>query len=385
MSVPSSDMRARVERFGAWVRVDERTLIAVDRDAARSLGLDGGAEWALPASIADGTNRPLEVHVAITTRCPATCAGCYQDAGPDGSHRAFSDICATLDAIARDGAFTVAFGGGEPLVHPDLARIAEHARSVGLVPVVTTSGIGLTSERARALRAFAQVNVSHDGVDGGYDAVRGFDGARGAERAIEHLVAASIPVGINVVLTRASFGAGGARLLATARHARTLGAHEVQLLRWKPAGRATLDYFTRRLDREDVAALPAVLRALTDVLSVRIDCAMLPLLSPWLTADPRRRMVENLLALGVFGCEAGRALTAVDVEGVTAPCSFAKGSDPAEFAAYPARAPEPCASCPIQRVCRGGCRIVAAHVAGDAFVPDPECPRVISAVSHAQR
>ncbi len=384
-------LRARAETFGAWVRVDDRTLLAVDRALASKLGVEGSDRWREPppSTIADATTRPLEVHVAVTSKCPATCDGCYLDAGPHGAHRAVEAILATLDAVADAGAFTVAFGGGEPLTHPELPRVAAHARARGLVPVVTTSGIGLGPERARALRDFAQVNVSHDGVGGAYEAVRGFDGASVAERAIAALVEASIPVGVNLVLTRESFGDDGAALLATCARIAALGAREIQLLRWKPAGRATsLDYLARRLGSAQVAALPAVIRRIVEAgaLSVRIDCALVPLLS---TALDR---VEDLLALGIMGCEAGRGLAAVDVSGRVAPCSFLEGASSADafehalddprIAAVRAHAdapPAPCATCPLRPVCRGGCRVVAAHVCGDARAPDPECPRVIAA------
>jgi len=358
-------MRARAETFGAWVRVDDRTLVALDRDAARRLGIDGGKRWRepAPASIEGATDRPLEVHVAVTARCPATCDGCYLDARADGAHRPFDELAATLDTIARRGAFTVAFGGGEPLTHPELPRLAEHARSVGLTPVVTTSGIGLTEARARALRAFAQVNVSYDGVGETYETVRGFAGAHVAERAIATLVAAEIAVGVNVVLTRQNF----ATLERLAKHVVSLGARELQLLRWKPAGRAaSLDYLTRRLSRAQVRELPALVGALTAIASVRIDCALVPLLS---FTDP-----DALLRLAVMGCEAGRALGAVDVRGDDAPCSFLRGVALPKY-----DVPEPCASCPVQSVCRSGCRVVSQHVLGDLLAPDPECPRVIEA------
>lgn len=355
-------LRVRPETFGAWVRVDDRTLLAVDRATAARLGVDGGARWAEPAvaSIADATTRPLEVHVAVTSRCPAGCSGCYLDARADGEHRAFADVAAALDTIAAGGAFTVAFGGGEPLLHPDLPRIAAHARARGLVPVVTTSGIGLSPERAKALRDFAQINVSHDGIL----ETRWPEGARLAERAIEILVEANIPVGVNVVLTRTLVGAP---LLALADRVIALGARELQLLRYKPQGRAaSLDYLARRLTPAQVEALPGLVAELVARTSVRIDCALVPLLS--------FERVEDLLALAVMGCEAGRQLAAVDVHGRDAPCSFLPGET--SVAEYPARAPEPCSSCPVRVVCRSGCRVVARHLGGDPFAPDPECPRV---------
>lgn len=362
-------MRARAETFGAWVRIDQRTLLAVDRATARRLGVDGGPHWLAPAprSIVDATTRPLEVHVAVTARCPVSCSGCYLDAHPEGEHRAFDELAATLDDLATRGVFTVAFGGGEPLSHPELPRIAAHARARGLLPVVTTSGFGLTAERARELSPFAQVNVSHDGLGAQYRDTRGFDGARVAERAITLLREAGVPVGVNVVLTRALLGDDGAGLLALVDRVVALGAREVQLLRYKPQGRgASLDYLSRRLTPAQVEQLPAIVSSLVPRTSVRIDCALVPLLS--------FSRVDDLIALGVMGCEAGRALGAVDVHGRDAPCSFLPGMSSPDVAAF--AAPEPCASCPVRAVCRGGCRVVGRHLAGDPFVPDPECPRV---------
>lgn len=380
-------MKIRPEAFGAWIALDDATLVAIDRARARALGIEGGPLWndTHPAP----PPAPLEAHVAVTARCPVACEGCYQNASPAGHDVPTASLLATLDALRDAGVFTVAFGGGEPVVRDDLPALAEAARARGLVPVVTTSGVGLTPARARALRAFAQVNVSHDGVEGAYRAVRGFDGAPAADRAIALLVTEGVAVGVNYVLTRESF----ARVEATAAHVRALGARELQLLRYKPAGRAaSLDYLARRLTPSQSLALHPLLERLAtrhgEALSVRIDCALVPFLSPHL-AD-----AAALVRWGIFGCEAGRHLAAVTREGALAPCSFAHPApgtatptaptwerawrdDPAlaRFRAFVADPPEPCASCPLRAACRGGCKVVSMHVAG-AFVPDPECPRV---------
>jgi len=378
-------MRARVEHFGAWVRLDNPdALVALDRAAAARLGIDGGALWKEGAAV--GFPRPLEVHVAVTARCPAGCEGCYLDARPDGVEPSFAEIEARLEAIARLGVFTVAFGGGEPLTRADVGELAKRARELGLIPVMTTSGIGLTKAKAASLRAFAQINVSYDGVDEAYEAVRGWDGRKAAERAIRILDEAGIPVGANTVLTRQSFG----WLEKTADHLALLGVRELQLLRYKPAGRAaSLDYLTRRLTPEQLAELhPTMGRIVRQGrLSVRIDCALVPLLSGYVTSPEQVRALERF---GVFGCEAGRHLAASRNDGRIAPCSFAepgpsevRGIDASwnddasleRFRAYHASPPEPCASCVLRPVCRGGCQVVSKHLKG-GFEPDPECPRV---------
>jgi radical SAM protein with 4Fe4S-binding SPASM domain len=377
---------SRSEPFGAWVRLDDATLVAVDHGLASRLGVP---MTAAPAPLAcPFVVRPLEVHVAVTARCPVGCDGCYLDARADGQQPSLDHLKARLDAARRVGASTVALGGGEPLMRRDLAELAGYARSLGLVPVMTTSGVGLTDERARELAAFAQINVSHDGVGAAYAAVRGFEGVAIAERAIAALARAQIPVGVNVVLTRASWGV----LERTVARVAELGAGEVQLLRYKPAGRAAgSGYAERRLSPAQVAGLwPTIERIVrAGRVRVRIDCAMVPLLSPALIELPDAE--RRLAALGVFGCEAGRHLGALTVEGRTAPCSFAASTaDPAEpldeawanaadlesFRSYHANVGEPCASCSLRAVCRGGCQVVSMHAHG-RFAPDPECPRVI--------
>ena len=381
-------MIVRYEPWGAWVKLDSpAALVALDRDAVRALGLDGGALWDSAAS--PRSSPPLEVHIAVTSRCAAGCTGCYLDARPDGHEPALETLLAELDALARAGVFTVAFGGGEPTTRGDLDVLAAEARARGITPVLTTSGLGLTTEKVESLGGFAQVNVSYDGASEAYERVRGFDGARHAEAAIRALAAAGIPVGVNVVLTRDTFDA----LEATLDRAFSLGAREAQLLRYKPAGRAaSLDYLARRLSLEQARTLGPLLRRLTarkehveGRFRVRIDCALVPFLS----ADPSID-AASLARFGVLGCEGGDALAALRIDGKIAPCSFAEPTlatagdlanglhdDPeiARWRAWNASPPEPCASCALRTACRGGCKVVARFVDG-AHGSDPECPRV---------
>ncbi len=71
---------ASPETFGAWVRLDDATLVAVDARLADRLGVPHGRAIGL-------ATRPLELHVAVTARCPAACGGCYLDRAPMGTSR----------------------------------------------------------------------------------------------------------------------------------------------------------------------------------------------------------------------------------------------------------------------------------------------------------
>src|SRR5262245_4664709 len=62
----------RYEPWGAWVKLETMpALVAIDRDGARALGLDGGKRWDPDRAIRDGASNsdPIEVHLAVTSRC----------------------------------------------------------------------------------------------------------------------------------------------------------------------------------------------------------------------------------------------------------------------------------------------------------------------------
>jgi radical SAM protein with 4Fe4S-binding SPASM domain len=253
---------------------------------------------------------------------------------------------------------------------------------------VTTSGIGVGPRKLAQLAAFAQVNVSYDGDGEAYAKVRGFDGSAAAESTITRLAEAGVVVGVNIVLTAGTWTA----IRATVRRAVALGATEVQLLRYKPQGRArALDYLAKRLTPEQANGLGALIRDLSREhearAHIRIDCALVPFLSA--DAELAGRP-EDLARWGILGCEAGELLGAARIDGRMAPCSFTAASDLqvadlgrgwstdealAPYRAF-ARAPaEPCASCTLRAVCKGGCKVVSQHATG-TIGPDPECPRV---------
>ncbi|MDB4936121.1 MAG: Radical domain heme biosynthesis protein [Labilithrix sp.] len=379
-------MIVRYEPWGAWIKTETTAaLVALDRDGVRALGLDGGVVW---TGDSRDVSPPIEVHLAVTSRCAAGCEGCYLDARPDGVEPPAETIERAFDALAEAGVLTVAFGGGEPTLRDDLGELARAARKRGLTPVVTTSGLGLGPRKLEQLKAFAQVNVSYDGSSDAYASVRGFDGAAAAESAIARLAETGVVVGVNVVLTRDTFD----RTKETIRRAASLGASEVQLLRYKPQGRArALDYLAKRLSPEQARGLGPLLRELAAEhegrVRIRIDCALVPFLSA--DAELASRP-EELARWGVLGCEAGDLLGATRVDGRVAPCSFTAPTDlrvedlargwadepgMAPFRAYPKAPAGACVECTLRTVCKGGCKVVSEY-AGEGIAADPECPRV---------
>ena len=267
----------------------------------RALGLDGGEAW----TGARGRARRSRCTSPSPARCAAGCTGCYLDARPDGDEPPRATLVAALDALRDAGVLTVAFGGGEPTTRDDLGALAEEARARGITPVLTTSGLGLDR---RATRAPPRVRAGQRQLRRRRarlrDACAASTAPRAAERAIERLAAAGIPVGVNVVLTRDDVP----RIHETLERARALGAREAQLLRYKPAGRAaSLDYLARRLSPGQAAPCRPTLRALArDPLraTAAFACGSTARSCRSFRPTRRSRATERLARFGVFGCEA---------------------------------------------------------------------------------
>jgi radical SAM protein with 4Fe4S-binding SPASM domain len=394
--------RSRVEPFGAIVHLERpRALVLVDRDRARHLGLDGGDRWRDPAD--DGAvgrsvlSAPLEAHLQLTNRCDAGCTGCYTGASPQGAPAEWGAVewKRAIDELAAMGVFHLALGGGESAILPWLGEIASHARARGMVPNLTTSGLAGLDRLLPIAHLFGQINVSIDGLGEAYAAVRGFDGFARADAAIAALRAVTPDVGINVVVTRHNYG----ELDAIFAYARRRRLSEIELLRFKPSGRGARTFAAMTCtDDQHRGFLPTVLAAARrHRVRVRVDCSYTPMLAHH---QPDRALLAGLC---VYGCTGGDFLIGAKATGAVTACSFAAPAPPGadgerpradRLAAYwgqdgafgPFRtwrdAAEPCRSCDYHDLCRGGCKVVSAHIAGEASAPDPECPRV---VDHARR
>lgn len=383
----------RLEDFGGIVMSeDPPLLVTLDRAGMRKM-IGERAQWSTPEVAGPSSSEravdahpryraPVEAHVALTNACTAGCDHCYMDsAEPLPDEIGLSGAREVMRELASMGVFHVALGGGESMLLPWVFEAAEYARSLGMVPNITTSGIGMTEEKAKRCRVFGRINVSLDGVSAqSYASLRGRQHFEQAVRAIELLRDHNDSVGINCVVTRKNFDTlGEITAFAAARE-----LDEVEFLRLKPAGRGTALYLALRLSREQgLALLPRLLELRRrDRIAIKLDCSFAPFVA---AHDPTP---EQLELFSVLGCEGGDYLIGVDAQGNAHPCSFEHdvATDARTLSArwnavfpqyrgYRAQAAEPCRSCAYASICRGGCRIVATFLA-DSAQPDPECPRV---------
>ena len=386
---------SRLESFGAIVQLlAPRALVFVDRAKARSLGIAEPSAWNHWDLRDDGEigrqalSAPLEAHLQLTNQCAAGCKGCYTSSTPTGGSNELGLEAwkRTLDELASMGVFHLALGGGESADLPWLGEIAAYARDRGLIPNLTTSGLSNFDRVLSNAHHFGQINISMDGLGDAYAKVRGFDGFQAADKALRSLRSIKRDVGINVVVTRETFE----QIDPLFAYAKRNRLSEVELLRFKPAGRGSVAYDGLRCTAEQhQALLPTVLAAAKrHRVRVKLDCSYTPMIA---CHAPDR---ELMASLAVYGCVGGDFLVGAKANGTMSACSFAvppPGIPKVEqiadywnqddaFGAFRKwrDEAEPCSSCDYQDLCRGGCKAVSRHVTGNEAAPDPECPRVLA-------
>ena len=144
----------------------------------------------------------------VTQRCNLRCRHCYASCdGSIGDELSFDEGCALLDDLAASGVQVVLLSGGEPLMHPRILDLIDHAAAVGLRPVLSTNGMLITPAIAAHLAGagLGYVGISLDGGRETHNAFRRSDDAYdGALQGIRNCRAAGLKVGLRFTLTRAN-------------------------------------------------------------------------------------------------------------------------------------------------------------------------------------
>jgi len=311
---------------------------------------------------------PTLVDIQLTRRCTHGCPHCYVDAGPDGAHMPWPDVRAVLRACADAGVCQIAIGGGEPLLHPRLADLLDEAHGLGLVPNLTTTGVGLTESTLDALaRCCGAVALSLEGV-GERFATRRRQGFTRFGEARAALASRGIPTVLQVTLSAENL----ADLPAIVDHCLADGdLYGVILLAYKAVGRGeAYDTPLSSLDAREVhATLTDALLRLSPHTRVGYDCC----LTPGITGIERE--LELTEADQLEGCSAARSSIGVSVDLDVVPCTFTTFRPLGnlrthslreiwlghEAEAFRRRLDEraerdpACRSCALQRSCLGGC------------------------------
>ncbi|OGS22205.1 MAG: hypothetical protein A2252_12375 [Elusimicrobia bacterium RIFOXYA2_FULL_39_19] len=377
-----NNLKYRYESYGGIIASDNPPLLAhVDKNYMLELGFKKSVLWKSKRKF---LTAPLEVHLSVTNKCPLKCRSCYMDSGKALKNElSTKEIKKVLDMFAQMKVFHVALGGGESFARKDFFELANYARAKGLVPNLTTNGYYINKKTAQKCRVFGQVNVSIDGIGSDYKKNRGVDFFSRASNAVKLLKEASVPVGINCVISKTNFN----KIESIVRYAGREKLQDIEFLRFKPAGRGKNEYFKMKLDSTQNKKLYPLLLKLSKKydINIKIDCSFVPMLC---YHNPPKKDLE---LFSVYGCEAGNVLVGVEADGKMHGCSFLRNNNDSimnlqkawdrienfnNLRTWIARAPDPCSKCSYLDLCKGGCHAVAEFVTGDLSAPDPECPKV---------
>jgi Fe-coproporphyrin III synthase len=141
----------------------------------------------------------------LTERCNSRCVSC--DYWRHGRADISTDsVARLLPDLAHLGTRLVLLSGGEPLIHPQWAEIAQLLKDHGLTVWLLTSGLSLAKHAARAATLFQSVTVSLDGTDPSmYAAIRGLDAFGKVCAGIRAAADAGLPVGVRVTVQRRNY------------------------------------------------------------------------------------------------------------------------------------------------------------------------------------
>jgi len=321
---------------------------------------------------------PLTINWAINNSCNFACSHCYSR---DDTHDELAPavLRASLEKVAKAGVFSINFGGGEPLLHPELLEITEFASGLGLRVSMNSNGWFIDKSKAAALKAagFTKVGISIDSpLPEVHDRFRGVPGShQRAVAALGHLAEAGIATSISTVICRINNTAID-ELVAFARKLRVgqINFHNFKCSGLGLANKDDLDLSPEEWKEFYRAAIAA--KRSTKGLDISLDDPIIALLDA--------RDAGSL----VKGSVCGKLSLNIKANGDLTPCGFIpivignivtddlrqvwRDSEVLERM----RNKQPtgkCSGCSKYEDCLGGCTARALALTGDMNSPDPHC------------
>jgi Fe-coproporphyrin III synthase len=166
------------------------------------------------------------VTLYLTDRCNSRCVTCdyWRHGRADLTLEAVERFLPSLEALQTRVAL---ISGGEPLLNPEWARIAQRLRDSGLQLWLLTSGLALAKHATTAHGLFQAITVSLDGIDSEtYAAIRGLDAFERVCAGIRAAVRIGTPVSMRVTLQRANYR----QLPGFVELARDLGVRQISFI-----------------------------------------------------------------------------------------------------------------------------------------------------------
>ena len=328
---------------------------------------------------------PLWLLAEVTYRCPLHCVFCYNPLDFAKTERAdelsTADWLRVLREARQLGAVQCGFSGGEPLMRDDLEELIAEAHRLGYYTNLLTSGVGLTKERAQALKAAGLDHVQlsfQDSTRELNDFLSHTKTFQLKQEVGETIKALGWPMVMNVVIHRLNIDHID-RIIAMAD---ALGAEYLEL--------ANSQYYSwAHLNRDHLLPTSEQIRraeAVTDEWRVKVaDRMKLFFVAPDYHEGKPKKCMNGW----------GNVFLTVTPDGTALPCHTAKmlpglafpnvrehdirhiWFDSEGFNRYRGTGwmKGACVTCPDKEKDLGGCRCQAFLLAGDPAATDPVCPK----------
>ena len=344
-----------------------QSLIDSNKDDRHIIRIDNGP--------CDGLSSPIKISFNLTRECNLGCKHCLSSAGKkDDMEMTTVEHFRLIDQMRNSGTFFVTYGGGEPLLHPDLFEILTYAGENHIATSLVTNGILLTESVAEKLNSanLDSITISFDGLKQNHDFIRGkgsFTKTLNGVRTLRGLCK-SAKLAIRMTVNSRNIG----ECETVVRLAEELGMDMVRLTPLLLLGRA-VHYPELLLDKAEY------IKFLTEM---NLTSFRIPIILPN-QGDSKKWFVppEN------FGCHCGKEACWITQNGDFYPCIFfgpdyntGNLRDKSYLELWEASkriasfcGNDTCRTCGLYEKCRGGCRARAFWETSDINAVDPLCPR----------
>jgi MoaA/NifB/PqqE/SkfB family radical SAM enzyme len=146
---------------------------------------------------------PRQISVALTNACDLRCPYCY--APKHAANLNYDQLIGWLKELDDAGCFGVGFGGGEPTLHRDFARLCRFvSTNTGMAVTFTTHAHRIDEHLSAALEGYLHfIRVSMDGIGATYEAFRKRPFGQFLQKL--KLIRRLAPFGVNFVVNATTF------------------------------------------------------------------------------------------------------------------------------------------------------------------------------------
>jgi hypothetical protein len=225
--------------YGWKIRAGPSGLHLFDRNTGINFLLDE-----MQVKPAQWSAAPRHVSIALTNACDLSCSYCF--APKNCASLKIQHLMRWLDELDANDCLGIGFGGGEPTLYPEFAKVCHYVtHNTGLAVSFTTNARHLNETLIASLTGNVHfIRVSMDGVGSTYEALRSQPFSLLCQRLKS--IHAVVPFGINYVVNSRTV----VELDAAISFAADMGASEFLLLPEQPiCGNGGIDIYTEQLLR----------------------------------------------------------------------------------------------------------------------------------------